>query len=120
MTYDRVLTSNDVALQLAKLGRDLEALVRSLDGAEREAVERREDYTLALSRAFLRAEGAMDMRKHQSIVDTHAERLASEVAEAVVRGMKRQLDSIKVRIDIGRSVGAAVRSEIALGQPGQA
>lgn len=119
MSDDRVLTSNDVALRLAKLGRDLEALVRSLDGTEREAVERREDYTLALSRAFLRAEGPMDVRKHESLAATHAERLAAELAEAVVRGMRRQLDSIKVRIDVGRSVGAAVRSEIALGQPGQ-
>jgi arginyl-tRNA synthetase len=114
------MTSTDVALHLAKLGRDLEGLVRAMDGAEREAVNRREDFTLAQSRAFLRADGAMDLRKHQAIVDSHAERLAAELAEATVRGMRRQLDSIKVRIDIGRSMGAAIRSEIALGQPGQA
>lgn len=106
------LTANDVALQLAKLGRDLDALVGAMDTAEREAVNRREDYTLAHSRAFLRAEGPMDVRKHTAIQDTHAERLAAEVAEALVRGLRRQIDSVKVRIDIGRSVGVAIRSEL--------
>jgi hypothetical protein len=106
------LTPNAVALALAQLGRDLEAAVRSLDLADREAVTRREDYTLALSRAFLRAEGPMDVRKHQSIVDTHAERLAAEAAEQVVRGLRRQVDSIKVRIDIGRSYGSALKAEL--------
>ncbi|HXH77151.1 hypothetical protein [Nocardioides sp.] len=106
------LTPNDVALALARLGRDLEACVRSLDHADRESVHKREDFTLALSRAFLATEGPMDMRKHRSIVDTHTERLAAEVAEQIVWGLRRQVDSIKVRIDIGRSVGTALRAEL--------
>lgn len=108
------LTPNDVASQLSKLARQLDDLVRGLDHAEREAVNRREDYTLALSKAFLASEGPMDVRKHRSIAETHAERLAAELAEATVRGLRRQVDSIKVRIDVGRSVGAAVRSELNL------
>lgn len=111
---DKQLTANDVALALAKLGRELDGLVTALERAETDAVNRREDFTLAHARAFLRAEGAMDVRKHQAIVDTHAERLAAETAEALVRGLRRQVDSVKVRIDIGRSVGVAVRSEMAL------
>jgi hypothetical protein len=109
---DRPMTPNDVALALAKLGRDLEATVRSLDQADRDAVNARENYTLALSRAFLKAEGAMDLRKHQSIVETHAERLAAELAEQMVRGLRRQVESIKVRIDIGRSYGSALKAEL--------
>lgn len=108
------LTANSVALQLAQLSRDLNNLVVRLDQAERDAVNAREDYTLALAKAFLSTEGPMDVRKHQSIVDTHTERLAAETAEAVVRGIRRQIDSVKVRIDVGRSVGAVVRSEISL------
>lgn len=108
------LTSNDVALQLAKLARTLDALITSIGQAETDAVNRREDYTLALSKAFLRAEGPMDVRKHQSIADTHTQRLAAETAEALVRGLRRQIDSCRIRIDVGRSVGAAVRSEMSL------
>jgi len=108
------LTANDVALQLAKLSRQLDELVHEIGRAEVAAVNAREDYTLALSKAFLRAEGPMDVRKHQSIETTHTERLAAETAEAVVRGLRRQIDTVRVRIDVGRSVGAAVRSEISL------
>lgn len=108
------LTPNDVAMQLLKLARQLDDLVKSLDHAEREAVNKREDYTMALANAFLRSEGAMDVRKHRSIAETHAQRLAAELAEATVRGLRRQIDSVKIRIDVGRSVGAAVRSEISL------
>lgn len=112
------LTANDVALQLARLGRDLDAAVKTLDSAEREAVNRREDFTLAHARAFLRAEGSVDHRKNTAIVATSGERVAAETADVVVRGIRRQLDSIKTRIDIGRSVGAALRSEMTLAGTG--
>ena len=108
------LTANGVAAQLAQLARELDDLVRRIGEAEREAVEKREDYTLAHSRAFLAAEGAMDMRKHEAIERTHDTRLAAEAAEAIVRGLRRQIDSVRIRIDVGRSVGAALRSEISL------
>jgi hypothetical protein len=110
----RQLTAADVAAQLAELGQALSLLVTQIEAAERKAVNAREDYTLALSKAFLRAEGPMDVRKHQSIVDTHGERLAAETAEAEVRGLRRQIDSVKVRVEVGRSVGSTVRSELAM------
>lgn len=108
------LTSNDVALQLARLSRQLDELVRQVGEAEVHAVNAREDFTLAHSQAFLRAEGPMDVRKHLAIEATHVQRLAAELAEATVRGLRRQIDSTRVRIDVGRSVGAAVRSEMGL------
>ena len=109
-----VLTSNDVALQLARLSRQLDELVQEIGRAEIAAVNAREDFTLAHSKAFLRAEGPMDVRKHVAIEATHLERLAAETAEAVVRGLRRQIDTVRVRVDVGRSVGAALRSEISL------
>lgn len=115
------LTANGVALQLAKLARDLDDLVRRIGEAEHAAVNAREDYTLAHARAFLSAEGPMDIRKHEALRVTHNERLAAEGAEAAVRGLRRSIDSVKVRIDVGRSVGTALRSELALvGRDGSA
>jgi len=110
----KMLTANDVATHLAGLARDLSRLVDALAVQEREAVNKREDYTLALSKAFLMAEGPMDIRKHQSIVDTHAQRIAAEAAEALVRGLRRQIDTVEIRIDVGRSMGVAIRSELNL------
>lgn len=108
------LTAAAVSEHLAKLSRQLDDLVQQIDTAEKEAVNAREDYTLAHSRAFLAAEGPMDVRKHTAIEQTHTERLAAELAEATVRGLRRQLDSVRVRIDVGRSMGAALRAEVSL------
>jgi hypothetical protein len=108
------ITPNQVVTGLMELARELARLSSDLDRIEVEAVNRREDYTLALSRAFLIAEGAMELRKHEAIVRTSPERLAAETAEALVRGRKRQLDSLKVRVDVGRSAAAAVRAEMDL------
>lgn len=107
------MTPNDVAANLAQLARDLDAVTKTLDLADRDAVNKREDYTLALSRAFLSAEGSVEQRKHEALTRTHAERLAAETADAIVRGLRRQVDTIKVRIDVGRSVGSALRAELA-------
>jgi len=106
------VTPNSVAANLAQLARDIAAITDGLGELERRAVETREDYTMAYSKAFLTAEGPMDVRKHQATVDTHAERLSAETAEALVRGRRAQIASLKVRIDVGRSVGAVVRSEM--------
>ena len=108
------MTPNDVVLHLTRLAEELRRLVAEIDVVEHEAVGAREDYTLALSKAFLAAEGAMDMRKHRSVVATHVERIAAELGEARVRGLRRSIDSVKVRIDIGRSMGTTLRSEISL------
>jgi hypothetical protein len=108
------LTPNSVVQGLLELSRELAELSKGLDDLEADAVNSREDYTLALSQAFLRSGGAMELRKHQAIADTHHERLAAETAEALVRGRRRQLESIKVRIDVGRSAAAALRAEIDL------
>lgn len=108
------LTSTDVATQLAKLSRQLDELVHAIGAAEVDAVNAREDHTLAHAKAFLRAEGPMDVRKQLAIESTHDERLAAELAEATVRGLRRQIESTRIRIDVGRSVGAALRAEVGL------
>ena len=110
--YD--VTPSAVAANLAHLGRELAALTDGLGDLEHRSVEKREDYVLAHAKAFLRAEGTVDVRKCQALVDTHDERLAAETAEALVRQRRAQIATLKVRVDIGRSVGSIVKSEIEL------
>ena len=110
--YD--VTPNAVAANLAQLARDLAAITNGLEELEHNAVNRREDMTMAFSKAFLSSQGAVEARKHLAVVATQDERLAAETAEALVRGRRAQIASLKVRIDVGRSVGAVVRSEIDL------
>lgn len=109
-----LLTPNAVVQQLLQLGRDLEKLTSELDDVEQEAVNRREDYVLAKEKAFLAAEGTQYVRESESKVATHQQRIAAELADARVRGLRAHIVSIKARIDIGRSAAAALRAEISL------
>lgn len=114
-------TPTEVALHLAGLARDLDTTVRQLEDADKDATEKRGAADLAYSRAFLAAEGSMDLRKHRALVETHDQRMAADVADAVVRHLRRRVDALRIRIDVGRSYGAAVRAEINLaGHTGEA
>jgi hypothetical protein len=108
------LTPNSVVSGLLELSRELAELVKDLDQLEIDAVNSREDLTLASAKSFLSAEGPVETRKAIAITETHNERLVAETAEALVRGRKRQLDTLRVRIDVGRSAAAALRAEIDL------
>lgn len=112
------LTAHEVAKQLAKLALQLDDLVAAMDDAEKAAVNKREDYTLAYASAFLSSEGSMEVRKHLSIERTHDTRIAAELAEQTVKGIRRSIETVRIRIDVGRSLGAALRAEAGLAQSG--
>lgn len=112
------LTPNAVAKQLAQLARQLDDLVDAIDDAEKRAVNAREDFTMSYAAAFLSAEGSMDIRRHLATERTHDTRLAAELAEQLVKGIRRQIDSVRIRIDVGRSLGAALRAEASLAGSG--
>ena len=109
---DAMLTPNDVARQLADLGRELDAAVRALKDAERDAVEKRHAADIAESRAFVQAEGSVTLRKHKARLAADHEESEALVAEAAVRWLRARIRSIDTRIEIGRSYSAAVRAEL--------
>lgn len=111
---DPPLTSAGIARQLIHLSRQLDELVAEVEKVELESVNTREDYTCAHSQAFVAAEGAMELRKHTAVLETHEQRLAAELAETHVKGLKRRIETVKLRIELGRSLGAAVRAEAGL------
>lgn len=114
----RPLNAHEIATQLAERARELDKIVSDIADAERVAIHRREDYTLAYAQAFLTADGAMDIRRHKATQETHEARLNAELAEQLVKGLRRQIESVRTRIDVGRSLGAAVRAEVGLGGAG--
>src|SRR5258708_7275647 len=95
------LTPNEGVLPLTKLARDLDEAVRVMHAVERDYVEKRSAADLAHSRAFLSAAGSVDARKHQAAIDTHTQRLEADVAEVMVHHLRRRIDALKVRIDVG-------------------
>lgn len=108
---DAPTTAMGVARHLGDLARELDSLVRKIGDEDRTATVLREEYIRAYSRAFRDSVGSMEARKQIALSLTQDERLAAEVADSQVRDMRRQIDALKVRIDVGRSYGAAVRAE---------
>ncbi|MGH7876619.1 MAG: hypothetical protein ACRENM_02990 [Candidatus Dormibacteraceae bacterium] len=109
---DATLTPNQVVRQLSELGRELDAAVRTLKDSEVEAVTKRHAADMAESRAFVAAEGSMELRKHRARLEADPLEGEALVAEAVVRHLRTRIRSIDTRIEIGRSYGAAVRAEL--------
>ncbi|WP_280475456.1 hypothetical protein [Nocardia asiatica] len=118
MSNNAPATPNEVVLHLAELARELEEVTRQLNEADEAAVNAREAAKLAEAQAFLAAEGSVEARKNQAIVKTHEQRLAAEVADALVRGLMRTSRTLQARIDVGRTYGATIRSEITLAGSG--
>ena len=112
------VTPNDVAAQLARLSRDLDDAVRVIEMADKDATEKRAAADLAYSRAFMAAGGAEYARKHTATIETHQQRLEADAAEVVLRHLRRRIDALKTRIEVGRSMGAAIRAELNLTQAG--
>lgn len=110
--------SNEVVKQLGALSRRLDETTQQLNDADVAAVNAKEAAKLAEAKAFLAAEGSVDARKSQAVVATHEVRLAAEVADATVRGLMRTVRTLQSRIDVGRTYGATLRSEIALSGSG--
>jgi hypothetical protein len=110
MTTD-VLAPNAVVVQLAELGRELDAAVRTLRAAEVEAVEKRHAADMAESRAFVNAEGSADLRKHLGRLAADKLEEDALIAEAVCRYLRARIRAIELRVEIGRSMGASLRSE---------
>lgn len=106
------LTASDIASGLLVLSRQLEKVSTDLDAADVALVDAKHAADIAESRAFLEAEGSMDMRRHIAKLETDELRFRAEMAEAAVRQGIRARDTIKVRIDVGRSANAALRAEI--------
>ena len=111
-TTDGLLTPQQVVLQLSQLSRDLDHTVRLLKDADLDAVTKRHTADLAESHAYVQAEGSAELRKHLARIASERQEQEAVVAEAVVRYLRQRINAIGVRIDVGRSMGAALRAEL--------
>src|ERR1039458_9482177 len=85
---DAMLTPQAVVRQLTELSKELDATVTALKDAEYEMVLARHEADMVESRAFLSADGAMELRKHQSRVAADKFEEKALVSEAVVRHLR--------------------------------
>lgn len=107
------VNNTEVMTWLMELGRQLDDATSEMSNLEGVAVRAKVRYERAYATAFLAAEGSVDSRKQQTILATEAERLNLYVADAAVHACIERIRTIRARIEIGRSLNAAQRSEMA-------
>lgn len=99
--------------RLVELSRELEQIVDTLKLADLDASQKREAANRAMSRAFVKATGSMELRKHEAVLDGDRCNAEDEalIAEALVRHLIRDMRRVDKRIDTGRSMGTNLRGE---------
>jgi len=106
------VTPVDVVRHLSELTGELTRRTSALRAAEKDAAVKRHAADMAESRAFLAAEGPMDLRKHEARVAADRPEGEALVAEALVRVLRAEIRELDTRIDVGRTYSASVRSEL--------
>lgn len=105
-------TPADVVRNLSVLTEELRRTVAAFRAAEKDAAVKRHAADMVESRAFLAADGAMELRKHTARVAADPAEHVALVAEALVRVLRAEIRSIETRIEVGRTYGATVRAEL--------
>lgn len=126
------LNANLLADQLGQLGRDLDSETHllstfedqasTLEGKYQRLKELHED---ALAKAFLAADGSVEVRKSQARLACTESRAAAQDAldewnksRSLIRMQAANISALRTRIDIGRSLLSNEKSQLALAQSG--
>lgn len=73
------------------------------------------DFDIAEAKAFLAAQGSVDARKKQTVLDTVEDRIARDAAEAAYKLMDRNMRALEKKLDAYRSIGVSVRQAYSQG-----
>lgn len=105
-------TPLEVIQGLGRLSATMDSIVAKMRDAEVAAAHARSAASVAVETAFLKAEGPVAVRQAKSKLIAAQEILDSELADVNVRCLRRELQSIENRIDVGRTYSATLRSEL--------
>jgi hypothetical protein len=111
-SHRAIVTNQDVIRWLMELGRQLDEATSEMSDLEATAVRAKIAYERAFATAWLAAEGSIDSRKQQTLLTTEKQRLDLYLADAAVHACIERIRTIRARIEIGRALNAAQRSEM--------
>lgn len=110
-------SQREVVALLLELSRQLQEINDTLGDLEEDYVRKAEAYNLAHTQAFLKAREAGHPQYHCTAVadvETADERLAMNLAQALVKGQKRKVEILRERIGVGRTAASSLRAELEL------
>lgn len=105
------LTPVQVINTLSNIGKLIDQGTEDLKRLDAVAVEARAAYKVAYASAFLRSEGAMEIRKQTAELETADLCIAMEAAEQQLRAAAANLRALRDRLEIGRSLSPLLRLE---------
>jgi len=112
-------TQTDIVLRLAELSRLLDAATLEVAILDEEAVRAKQAHEVAAARVYLTADGPVDARKAQAIVQSADLALASDLAAAKHRACRERIRTLGAQLDVGRTLSAAIRSQFQAEPVGQ-
>lgn len=104
---------NEIAHWLGELTRQLDAKVTEYAQLSDDAAAARRDAEVAFARAFLAADGPMDIRRQIAMEKAADKRFGADVADRKVAACKEAIKALHLKIDVGRTASANVRAELA-------
>lgn len=112
--------TNDIVLELSRIGRELDALSHAIEALDRECVRTWSEHRKAYAREFIGGQRSVEDRKQAAILAVEDVRVAAESADQVLRAARERIRVLRDRLEIGRSISAARRAEFAAEPVGQA
>lgn len=104
-------TPASVVATLSQIAKQIDEQSHEVARLDEAAVRARAAHKSAFARAFLSADGAMDIRRYRAEEETADLYLAAELAEQVLRAGREALRVLRDRLEVGRSIGSQVRLE---------
>lgn len=115
------MSTTDIVLELSRIGRELDQLSREIERRDADAVQAWHVHRREYARVFLASQGTgtQEDRKQAAIQAVEEHRLSAESADQILRAARDRIRVLRDRLEIGRSLNAARRSEFAAEAVGQ-
>lgn len=113
------MSTNDIVSELSKIGRELDALSREIDRLDHDCVFAWSEHRKAYAREYINGQGSVEDRKQAAVLEVEEQRVIAESADQILRAARERIRVLRDRLEIGRSISAARRSEFAAEPVGQ-
>lgn len=100
-----------VVMNLSAIGRELDRLSVALAQQDEVVVRAYSEHRKAYAEAFTTGAGSVKDREQAAVLACEPLKLEAELSEQVLRAMKERIKILRDRLEIGRSVNAAIRTQ---------